>query len=43
MMYALLRSLFSLESGRRCRVCGEGVSPADEFGVSEGVCRGCRD
>ncbi len=42
MIYTLLRSLFGLASGRDCRRCGEAVAPADPFGVSEGVCRGCR-
>jgi len=42
MIYKLLRSLTELASGRDCRRCGENIPSADEFGVSEGVCSGCR-
>jgi hypothetical protein len=42
MLYNLLSALFGLASGRSCRTCGEAVLPADAFGMSEGICRGCR-
>jgi hypothetical protein len=42
MMYDLLNSLARRFSGRNCRRCGEGIAANDPFGVSEGVCRGCR-
>ena len=42
MIYKLLRSLVDRASGRDCRRCGEDIPRADEFGVSEGVCGGCR-
>jgi hypothetical protein len=42
MMYALLNSLARRFAGRHCRACGEQLLATDPFGVSEGVCRGCR-
>jgi hypothetical protein len=42
MIYKLLRSLLDGASGRTCRCCGDVIVRADEFGVSEGVCSGCR-
>ena len=42
MMYALLNSLARRFAGRYCRTCGDAVLATDPFGVSEGVCRGCR-
>jgi hypothetical protein len=42
MIYRLFYALFGLASGRCCRVCDDAIVPADPFGVSEGVCRGCR-
>jgi hypothetical protein len=42
MLYNLLSTLFGLASGRSCRSCGEPVVPSDQFGMSEGICRGCR-
>jgi hypothetical protein len=42
MIYNLLRSMCRLVSGIDCRRCGVAIEPADAFGVSEGVCRGCR-
>ena len=42
MIYRLLRSLAELASGLDCRRCGEDIPRADEFGLAEGVCRGCR-
>jgi hypothetical protein len=41
-MYALLNSLARRFAGRDCRRCGESIYATDPFGVSEGVCRGCR-
>jgi hypothetical protein len=42
MIYTLLNTLLRRASGRECRRCGEAIIPADPFGVSEGVCSGCR-
>ena len=42
MLYNLISALFGLASGRVCRSCGEAVAPSDSFGMSEGICRGCR-
>lgn len=41
-IYRLFRAFAMLESGRDCRICGDGIRPSDEFGLSEGVCRPCR-
>ena len=38
----LLRALVGLEAGRSCRRCGESILRTDPFGMSEGVCRPCR-
>jgi len=38
-----LRGLTGLESGRWCRSCEESISASDPFGMSEGVCRPCRE
>jgi formylmethanofuran dehydrogenase subunit E len=40
--WKLLDVFFGLESGRFCRRCGELISASDEFGLSEAVCRPCR-
>lgn len=40
--WSLLRAMYGGEGGRDCRVCSDAVHPADEFGMSEGVCRSCR-
>jgi hypothetical protein len=42
MIYTLLRSMCRLVSGVDCRRCDTAIAPSDPFGVSEGVCRGCR-
>jgi hypothetical protein len=42
-IWRLLRSLAGLESGSTCRRCSESILAADPFGLSEGVCRPCRD
>jgi hypothetical protein len=42
MIYNLLRSMCRLVSGVDCRRCRLSIEPTDAFGVSEGVCRGCR-
>jgi len=42
MTWTWLRGLAGLESGRWCRSCEESIS-GDPFGMSEGVCRPCRD
>ena len=42
MIYNLLRSMCRLVFGVDCRRCGLSIEPVDAFGVSEGVCRGCR-
>ena len=42
MVFRLFRAFVGRESGCWCRGCGESVSPADAFGLSEGVCRACR-
>jgi hypothetical protein len=42
MVYALLNSLARRVVGRPCRRCGEQIASTDPFGVSEGVCSGCR-
>ena len=42
MIYALLNRLAYRFAGRDCRRCGEAIVPSDPFGVSEGVCLGCR-
>jgi hypothetical protein len=42
MLYELLLAMVQLNSGRRCRSCGTIIAPRDHFGVSEGVCPGCR-
>ena len=34
----LFRALVGAESGRACRSCGESITTADPFGLSEGVC-----
>ena len=41
-VWKLMRALSGLESGRDCRRCRESIPAADEFGMSEGVCRPCR-
>lgn len=38
-----LRALAGLESGRWCRSCEEPIPSGDPFGMSEGVCRPCRE
>jgi formylmethanofuran dehydrogenase subunit E len=38
-----LRGLAGRETGIRCRRCSEAISDTDQFGVSERVCRPCRD
>ncbi|HEY5059354.1 MAG TPA: hypothetical protein VII51_10100 [Gaiellaceae bacterium] len=38
----LLRALVGLEAGCTCRCCGESILPNDPFGMSESVCRPCR-
>jgi hypothetical protein len=40
--YDLVLALVNAHSGRRCRTCGAEISPRDHFGVSEGICPGCR-
>jgi len=43
-MSNLLKTLFTgLPVGRWCRSCHEPISHEDPFGLSEGVCRPCRD
>jgi hypothetical protein len=42
-MAELLKLLFSLPVGRWCRVCHEPIAPDDPFGLSEHVCRPCRE
>ncbi|HEX2045900.1 MAG TPA: hypothetical protein VHF23_09755 [Gaiellaceae bacterium] len=42
LLHNLLLSMNRLYAGRHCRRCGEPVAPGDRFGVSEGVCPGCR-
>jgi hypothetical protein len=42
MIHTLLQTIVGLASGRTCRRCGEAIMPTDHFGVSEGVCAGCR-
>ncbi|HUK44350.1 MAG TPA: hypothetical protein VLV28_03570 [Gaiellaceae bacterium] len=42
MTYRVIRAMFGLESGRACRSCGEAIHAHDAFGISEGVCRPCR-
>jgi hypothetical protein len=40
----LLRTLFvGLPIGRWCRVCDQPIGSDDPFGLSERVCRPCRD
>jgi hypothetical protein len=41
-VWKVLRGLAGLESGRWCRCCSESITRSDEFGLSEGVCRPCR-
>ena len=43
MVYALLNSLANRIVGRPCRRCGGHIASTDPFGVSEGVCSGCRN
>jgi hypothetical protein len=38
----LLPAVAGSDRGNNCRRCGESIPAADEFGVSEGVCRPCR-
>jgi hypothetical protein len=42
MLYDLLLDMVRLDAARRCRGCGTIIAPRDHFGVSEGVCPGCR-
>jgi hypothetical protein len=43
-MSSLIRTLLTgLPVGRWCRSCSEPINPRDQFGLSEGVCRPCRD
>jgi hypothetical protein len=42
MVYRLFRAIAMLDSGVICRVCGDGVSRRDQFGISESVCTACR-
>jgi hypothetical protein len=41
-IWRVFRALAGLESGSWCRRCTESIHAADPFGISEGVCRGCR-
>jgi hypothetical protein len=40
--FRLFRAFAMLESGLVCRSCGEVIVPADQLGLSEGVCAPCR-
>lgn len=42
MVYKIVLALTSRSSGRDCRACNDSIPRADRFGVSEGVCAGCR-
>jgi hypothetical protein len=42
-LWKVLRALAGLESGRWCRQCSESIPGGDQFGMSEGVCRPCRE
>jgi hypothetical protein len=42
-IWRLFRSFAGGESGRWCRGCGEAISREDLFGLSEAICRPCRE
>jgi hypothetical protein len=43
MSNSLKTLLTGLPVGRWCRACSEPIAPSDPFGLSEGVCRPCRE
>jgi hypothetical protein len=42
MLHNLLLAMTNRFAGRSCRRCGDSIVPGDRFGLSEGVCSGCR-
>jgi hypothetical protein len=42
-VWNIVRAAAGLETGRDCRRCNESILREDPFGMSEGVCRPCRN
>jgi hypothetical protein len=42
MVHNLVLALTGRYVGRACRRCGDALVRGDRFGLSEGVCSGCR-
>jgi hypothetical protein len=43
MLHTIILAIAGVEGGRACRACGDPIHPRDDFGLSEYVCRSCRD